>query len=60
MIRPFIPSDKQQLVEIFNLNTPQYFDPKEIHDFEAYLVQYGDTYLTIEHEAKIVGGQAIM
>jgi N-acetylglutamate synthase-like GNAT family acetyltransferase len=56
MIRPYKQADKETLVEIFKLNTPQYFDPKEINDFTEYLENYSDTYLTLEHEGKIVGG----
>lgn len=56
MIRPFNISDNDQLIEIFKLNTPKYFDPKEVFDFIDYLDQHGDTYFTIEHENKIVGG----
>ncbi|UQD56855.1 GNAT family N-acetyltransferase [Flavobacterium sp. K5-23] len=56
MIRSYNDSDKDTLIEIFNLNTPQYFDKKEVADFIEYLDNYSDTYLTIEHEDKIVGG----
>jgi ribosomal protein S18 acetylase RimI-like enzyme len=56
MIRPYKIEDKAQLIEIFNRNTPQYFDPKEVQDFEAYLEKYPETYLTVLHDGKIVGG----
>jgi ribosomal protein S18 acetylase RimI-like enzyme len=56
MIRPYTVADKPTLLEIFKLNTPQYFDPGEVKDFDAYLDTNGDTYLIIEHENKIVGG----
>ncbi|WP_299218517.1 GNAT family N-acetyltransferase [uncultured Aquimarina sp.] len=56
MIRPYELHDKKELVEIFNLNTPIYFDPKEVNDFEEYLKQHSATYLVIEYENKIVGG----
>lgn len=56
MIRPFKTTDRETLLEIFKMNTPQYFDPGEIRDFEAYLDDNGDTYLTIEHQNKVVGG----
>jgi N-acetylglutamate synthase-like GNAT family acetyltransferase len=56
MIRPFKEIDKDTLVEIFKLNTPQYFDPKEVNDFIEYLEIHSNTYLTLEHEEKIVGG----
>lgn len=56
MIRKYEPKDKQELVEIFKLNVPIYFDAKEVSIFEEYLETHGDTYHTIEYENKIVGG----
>ncbi len=56
MIRPYKPEERQKLLDIFRLNTPKYFDKKEIADFEDYLEQKGETYLTIELNNKIVGG----
>ena len=56
MIRPYTKSDKTRLIEIFNLNTPKYFDPKEVNDFEENLQEHSNTYLTIEQDNKIVGG----
>lgn len=56
VIRSYKLADKEELVEIFKLNTPQYFDPKEVYDFKKYLQQHNDTYFTIEYDSKIVGG----
>ncbi|MEP7322232.1 MAG: GNAT family N-acetyltransferase [Saprospiraceae bacterium] len=56
IVRPYQLSDKEPLIGIFNLNTPTYFDPVEVRDYEGYLDLYGDTYFTIEHDQKIVGG----
>jgi N-acetylglutamate synthase-like GNAT family acetyltransferase len=56
MIRPYHPFDKPALVEILKLNVPKYFDPQEIAEFEEYLKEYANTYCTVEHENKIVGG----
>ena len=56
MIRPYRLSDKERLIEIFKLNTPTYFDPIEVLDFEEYLSQNSASYSTIEYENKIVGG----
>ncbi len=56
MIRPYVLADKEHLLEVFKLNTPKYFDEKEVKDFEKYLEQNGKTYLTIELNNKIVGG----
>jgi ribosomal protein S18 acetylase RimI-like enzyme len=56
MIRPYKAADKNELIDIFKLNTPEYFDPKEVADYEEYLEKYADTYFTIEHEGRIAGG----
>lgn len=56
MIRPFQQTDKEILAEIFMMNTPQYFDPKEVNDFVEYLEHHSHTYLTLEQDNKIVGG----
>jgi ribosomal protein S18 acetylase RimI-like enzyme len=56
MIRPFKKEDAATLIEVFKLNTPQYFDSNEVNDFTDYLASHSDTYLTIEYEGKIAGG----
>ena len=56
MIRPYKTADKEHLLKIFSLNTPNYFDKNEIKDFENYLEQKPETYLTIEVDNTIVGG----
>ncbi len=56
MIRPYTSTDKEELLRIFALNTPQFFDKKEVQDFEAYLQENASTYLTIEVDNRIVGG----
>ena len=56
MIRAYQLSDREQLIDLFKLNTPTYFDPDEQCEFEKYLDRHGDTYLTIVHKNQIVGG----
>ena len=56
MIRAFQSTDREKLIEIFKLNVPKYFDPKEVHEFAKYLDHHSDTYCTVEYENKIVGG----
>lgn len=56
MIKPYKPTDKERLLKIFSFNTPKYFDKNEINDFEEYLMQKAETYLTIEVNNNIVGG----
>ena len=56
MIRPYRVTDKEYLLKIFNLNTPKCSNKKEIRDFEEYLTQNPETYLTFERDNNIVGG----
>ncbi len=56
MIRPYKPSDKKTLLKIFGLNIPKSFDEREVTDFEEYLEQKPETYLTVEVNGTIVGG----
>lgn len=56
MIRPYRIADKKPLLKIFSLNAPKYFNESEINDFEEYLDQNANTYLTIEVDNIIVGG----
>ncbi|WP_299898627.1 GNAT family N-acetyltransferase [uncultured Aquimarina sp.] len=56
MIRPYTSNDKKELVEVLILNTPKYFDRKEIQDFKKYLAVYESTYFTITSGNKIIGG----
>lgn len=56
MIRPYIENDKKYLLEIFVRNTPAFFAPSEMEEFEDYLSKFPDTYLTIEKDNRIIGG----
>ncbi|MEM5563772.1 MULTISPECIES: GNAT family N-acetyltransferase [Psychroserpens] len=56
MIRPYKPTDKEQLLKVFNLNVPKFFDKNETNDFLEYLEQKPETYLTIEDNNTIVVG----
>ena len=56
MIRPYKRTDTNELIEIFKLNTPEYFNINEIVDFKEYLEKNHKTYLTVELNDIIVGG----
>ncbi len=56
MIRKYITSDKEKLLEVFRENVPSFFDPKEEILSNHYLDKHPDTYWTMEVENKIVGG----
>lgn len=55
MIRNYTPSDKNQLLEILRLNTPQYFDPSEEAGFIDYLDNELEDYFVVEMEGVIAG-----
>lgn len=55
-ILPYIPTHKVSLLEVFERNTPKYFDPSEVKEFSEYLEIEGSTYLSILVDGKVVGG----
>ncbi len=56
MIRPYRPSDRSALLEIFRLNTPRWFFLHEQKDLEEFLDTHGGTYFVAGHDGKVVGG----
>lgn len=59
MIREYSIHDKKALLSILQCNTPEYFDPKEIDDYEYYLDQELEDYFVIEENSKVLGGAGI-
>ncbi len=55
MIRSYKITDKPSLIEIFQLNTPEYFYPHEQKDLEEFLAEHADTFFVVEIGNKIVG-----
>ena len=55
MIRRYKTEDKNELIELIRLNTPQYFDPSEETDLSNYLDNELETYFVIEADHQIVG-----
>lgn len=55
MIRPYQAQDKLKLIEIIQLNTPEYFSIEEEADFLEYLEQHREDYFVIEVEGVIAG-----
>ncbi|MEJ8758393.1 GNAT family N-acetyltransferase [Pontibacter sp. H259] len=55
MIRPYMSADKPALLELLQLNTPQYFHPSETKDFEHYLEHELESYYVLEQDGVIVG-----
>lgn len=55
MIRPYHPTDQDQLLHLLRLNTPQYFAPSEEEDYKAYLVHSSQYYFVMEEAGQVVG-----
>lgn len=55
-MRPYEPADRPSVLEVFRLNTPEFFDVNEQADLEKYLNEYGSTYFVMEMEGRIIGG----
>ncbi|WP_277632994.1 GNAT family N-acetyltransferase [Avrilella dinanensis] len=58
-IRKYHISDKPELMEILQMNIPQYFAETEIKDFDHYLDSAIEQYFVIEINDKIVGSGGI-
>ncbi|UII29714.1 GNAT family N-acetyltransferase [Fulvivirga ulvae] len=54
-IRRYKEVDKEKLLHLIRLNTPQYFDPKEESDFSTYLDDELETYFVVEDKEEIIG-----
>ncbi|WP_018478365.1 GNAT family N-acetyltransferase [Pontibacter roseus] len=55
MIRPYTKQDKEELLYLLRLNTPQYFAPAEEADFLLYLDQHLEHYFVVEDGDKVIG-----
>ncbi len=54
-IRKYKHSDKERVIELLRLNTPQYFSPKEEKDLIDYLDNHSGNYYVVEADNIIVG-----
>ncbi|WP_276498737.1 GNAT family N-acetyltransferase [Pontibacter litorisediminis] len=59
MIRPYTPTDKEQLLALLRLNTPTYFAEAEENDFAEYLDKYREDYFVVEEKGEIIGAGGI-
>jgi len=59
MIRPYQPTDKEELLTILRLNTPRYFDATEETDFITYLDQHREAYFVVEENGVLLGAGGI-
>ncbi|MGM0580709.1 MAG: GNAT family N-acetyltransferase [Bacteroidota bacterium] len=58
-IRPYIASDKAAVLQLFDLNTPQYFDKTERAGLIHYLDNETEDYFVVEEQGEIVGAGGI-
>lgn len=54
-IREYIPSDKEAVLKLIRLNTPQYFAPEEEADLSKYLDDEKEYYYVILSKMEIIG-----
>jgi ribosomal-protein-alanine N-acetyltransferase len=55
IIREYAGSDKNRILELLRLNTPEFFSPNEEKDLSYYLDNEADNYFVLVMESKIVG-----
>ena len=58
-IRKYKADDKEQLVEIFKRNVPQYFAESEIEDFQIYLAEKIQDYYVVILAGKVIASGGI-
>ena len=59
MIRPYQTTDKDQVIEIFKLNTPKYFALSEKEDLVQYLDDLREDYFVMEENGELIGAGGI-
>ena len=59
MIKKYSESDKQEVIKLLQLNTPEYFDPSEEIEFIDYLDNKIEDYFVVLRESKVVGAGGI-
>lgn len=59
MIREYAETDKTTVIDLLQLNTPQYFAPEEEQDFIEYLEKHREDYFVVENNGEIIGAGGI-
>jgi ribosomal-protein-alanine N-acetyltransferase len=59
ILRPYEKRDKNQLLNLLRLNTPQYFAEEEEADFSFYLDKKLEQYFVVEEEGIIIASGGI-
>lgn len=55
MIRSYLTTDKNALLDLLQMNIPDYFAPSELKDFDEYLDNHREDYFVVEINNRIVG-----
>lgn len=55
IIRAYTNSDRDSVMELLRLNTPEYFAPEEKQDLICYLDNHIENYYVVEEDGKILG-----
>ncbi|MFD2561612.1 GNAT family N-acetyltransferase [Aquimarina rubra] len=58
-IRPYIPDDKEAVIELLDLNIPKFFDRSEKEDLQKYLETEIEDYYVVEENDQIIGAGGI-
>lgn len=58
-IRHYTPKDKLKVINLLQLNTPEFFDESEQKDLEHYLEHEVEDYFVIEDDNSIIGAGGI-
>lgn len=59
LIRNYRNSDKERIMELFNLSTPEFFSPNEKSDLEYYLSDHSENYFVVLIQNKLVAAGGI-
>jgi ribosomal-protein-alanine N-acetyltransferase len=54
-IRPYHPNDYDHIIELFLLNTPEYFCPPEQADLEKFLTEEVEAHFVAEETGQLIG-----
>ncbi|MEQ9593652.1 MAG: GNAT family N-acetyltransferase [Cyclobacteriaceae bacterium] len=54
-IRPYKDADRDEVLRVFRMNIPEFFDPNEEEDLTNYLREFSSTYFVMLDGDKIIG-----
>lgn len=61
-LRPYLPADRVICLDIFDSNTPRFFDPSERDKFARFLLDPVGSYFVVEREGRVLacGGYLVL